>query len=261
MICVFDCETIPDAELLRKKFDLQGSDEEVSKQALQRYEQSHGTTFLPHPFHKVVAVSAVLADDFGAFDRVFTSKGESEKEIIGGFLAFIDRYNPKLVTFNGRNFDIPLLMIRALKYNISCPAYFEQDNQALNKTKWDNYRSRFSETFHIDLMDVLGNYGAVRNLSLDVLCQMAGIPGKFDVSGDQVMELFYAGEQEKIREYCESDVLNTYLLYLKYELLKGNISLGDYKKILEDMAKKLPQKKSYSDIFLQFFQKETDGNH
>ncbi|NPA63970.1 MAG: 3'-5' exonuclease [Epsilonproteobacteria bacterium] len=259
MICIFDCETIPDPDLLRASFAVEGSDEEVTKRALELYEKESGTTFLPLPFHKIVAISAVIADDFGRFDRVSTIRGENEEEMIGEFLRFIDRHNPRLVTFNGRSFDVPLLLLRALRYNLTCPAYFEQENQQYNKSRWDNYRTRFSETFHLDLLDSLSHYGAVRGMRLDHICQMAGLPGKFDISGGDVVELYYKDELSRIKEYCESDALNTYLLFLKYELLKGNIVLEEYRSILADMIPKLPKDRSYSQVFLEFLQKESDG--
>ncbi len=258
MICVFDCETIPDTELIKKEYSFNEDLDELnlSLKAMSLQEAKNGSTFLPVPYHKVVAISAVIADDFGNFKKVNSIDGENEKEMIENFLNFIDRHNPKLISFNGRGFDIPMLFIRALKYNLSCPAYFEQDNQMLNKTKWENYRSRYSEQFHIDLLEVFGHYGAVRNLKLDTICTMAGVPGKFDVSGDMVLELYYKGEIKKIKEYCESDVLNTYILFLKYEILKGNLTQEDYKAILLQMSDKMPKEKSYSEIFLDFIKNE-----
>ncbi|BCD60721.1 MULTISPECIES: 3'-5' exonuclease [unclassified Nitratiruptor] len=260
MICVFDCETIPDIELIRKNFEVEGEDFEAIHQALQQYEAKAGTTFLPHPYHKVVAISAVFADDFGRFKKVGTFPGDDEKEIIESFLSYIDSKNPKLVSFNGRNFDIPMLLLRAMKYNLSCSAYFEQDNQMLNKSKWENYRSRYSESFHLDLMDVLSNFGAARGLKLDTLCQMAGIPGKFDVDGSQVLQLYYNNDLDKIQEYCESDVINTYLLFLKYELLKGGLSKEEYRDILYRMQEIFPKEKSYSEIFMNYMKKESHGS-
>jgi len=98
-------------------------------------------------------------------------------------------------------------------------------------------------------MDHISEFGAVRGLKLDLLCTMAGIPGKFDVSGDQVHRLWYEDKLDEIKAYCESDVLNTYWLYLKYELLKGNMLLEDYLGYLEEMRQRLPQKRSYTSIF------------
>ncbi len=260
MICIFDCETIPDIALIRQTFDVEGSDYEATLQALAQYEAKSGSSFLPHPYHQVVAISAVFADDYGRFKKVGTFPGESEREILEGFLGYIDRNSPRLVSFNGRTFDMPMLLMRAMRYNLSCGAYFDQDNPSLNKTKWENYRARYSEAFHLDLMDVLGHFGAVRGLKLDTLCQMMGIPGKFDISGEQVLELYYNNELEKIKEYCESDVLNTYFLFLKYELLKGNVTLENYREILVELQDKLPQK-AYKEHFLNYIQRQIDGSN
>ncbi len=260
MICVFDCETVPDASLIRatSQFASEIRDKELSLMAMKEQESKTGSGFLPVPFHQVVAISAVIADDYGRFSKVSSIEGACEKEMIENFLGFIDRYNPRLVSFNGRGFDIPMLFIRALKYNLSCPAFFEQENHSLNKTRWDNYRSRYSEQFHLDLLEVFGHYGAVRGLKLDTVCAMAGVPGKYDVSGDQVLDLYYDGELDKIKEYCESDVLNTYILFLKYELLKGNLTIEDYREFLGLMSAKLPRNRGYYEIFSEFVEKEVN---
>ncbi len=251
MICIFDCETIPDITLAKNQFHISGTDLEISNQAFSLQEEKTGSSFLPVPFHQIVAISAVICNDFGTFEKVSSIEGDDEKEMITNFLRFIDKHNPKLVSFNGRNFDLPMLMIRAMKYNLSCPAFYEKENKTLNKSKWDNYRYRFSDRFHVDLMDHISEFGAVRGLKLDLLCTMMGIPGKFDVSGDQVHNLFYEDKLVEIKEYCESDVLNTYWLYLKYELLKGNLLLEDYLNNLKTMEEKIPKDKSYTQIFSQ----------
>jgi predicted PolB exonuclease-like 3'-5' exonuclease len=105
-------------------------------------------------------------------------------------------------------------------------------------------------------MDHLGDFGAARGIRLDHACAMAGLPGKYDVHGDQVMELYFAGELEKIREYCESDVLNTYWLFLKYEQLKGNLTCKDYQRALELMASGLPKERNYAPVFNLSIEKE-----
>lgn len=258
MICVFDIETIPDTKLLQDIYDYKGSDKEIAQEAIKEQEAKSGSGFLPHTFHKIVAISAVIADEFGTFRKVNSMEGANEKELISDFLKFLDSHNPKLISFNGRSFDMPLLMIRALKYNLTCKAYFEVENRELNKNKWENYRSRYSDRFHIDLMDSLSEFGAVRGLKLDHLCTMSGLPGKYDVSGDQVMELYFNEELQKIKEYCESDVLNTYWLYLKYELLKGNVTSEDYLRNLTIMSEKLEKPKAYTAIFQEAIQKELE---
>lgn len=253
MICIFDCETIPDIELVKKEFDLSGNDKEVVKKAFEIQEAKSGSSFLPIAFHRVVSISAVITDDefnfikVGSFPKGLTDT--EEVDILSGFLGFIDSQKPKLVSFNGNGFDLPMLFLRAMKYNLSCKAFFNSD-------KWEGYRSRYSEKKNLDLLDSLAHFGAVRGLKLDTICSMAGIPGKFDVSGDQVYELHFAGELNKIIEYCESDVINTYLVMLKYEILKGSLKLKNYKSILNGFLEKLPKNKSYSEVFSDFAKNE-----
>jgi 3'-5' exonuclease len=255
MICVFDCETIPDATLIRHTLGIEGNDLEISKKAIELQEQKSGSGFLPHPYHQVVSIAAVIADEYGYFKKVGSFPRDvpspHEKELLESFLGYLDTHQPKLISFNGRGFDLPMLFLRAMKYNLTCPAYFETDNPQHGKSKWENYRQRYSERFHVDLLDSLGHFGAVRTLKLDVVCSMVGLPGKYDVSGDQVMDLYYTGEQTKICEYCESDVLNTYWLYLKYELLKGNLSLTEYGDIVHAFSQQIPAGKSYSEVFVE----------
>ena len=96
-------------------------------------------------------------------------------------------------------------------------------------------------------------------MKLDSLCTALGLPGKYDVSGDQVLELYYDAKQDKIDEYCQSDTLNTYLLFLKYELLRGKIRKEDYANYLANMQKFLNEKcdkMSYTPVFSEFIDDE-----
>lgn len=253
MICIFDCETVPDVELVKKEFGVSGTDLEVINQAFVLQKEKSGTSFLPIVFHKVVTISAVITDDnfnflrVGSFPKDLTDR--NEVDILKNFLDFINAQKPKLVSFNGNGFDLPMLFLRAMKYNLSCKAFFNSD-------KWEGYRSRYSEKKNLDLLDSIAHFGAVRGLKLDTICAMSGIPGKFDVAGNQVHELFYADKLNEIIDYCESDVLNTYWVMLKYEILKGNLSLIDYKSILEGFLEKLPKNKNYSEIFTNFMNNE-----
>ena len=251
-ICVFDCETIPDANLIRKIYGIDGSDEDVSVQAMALQKEASGSEFLPVMFHRVVAISAVMADEYGKFLKVSTMEGKDEREIIAKFLKFINDYNPRLVSFNGRGFDLPMLMVRAMRYNLNAAAYYESENKELNKNKWENYRARYSPKFHLDLLDFISDFGSVRGLKLDTLCASLNLPGKYDVHGDQVLELYYAGELDKINEYCESDVLNTYWLFLKFELLQANILQDDYINHLNVMSEFLAKNcahRGYTEVF------------
>lgn len=265
MICVFDIETVPDFELLQNQYGYSGSAIEICQQAFLEQKEKSGSEFLPIAFHRVISIAAVFCDDFGRFERVgvfgrkpeIPSDEEIEKRTIGEFLKWFNKTNPKLVSFNGRGFDIPALMLRAMKYNLESLAYYEQDNTQYNKNKWENYRQRYSERFHTDLLDSLGHYGSVRGLKLDDVASLCGLPGKYDVSGGDVYKLYYENNAlQQIDEYCQSDVLNTYWVYLKYEILKGNLSLEDYVGILQDWCEKLPKDRGYTPIFVEAIHKE-----
>ncbi|HEG8101070.1 TPA: ribonuclease H-like domain-containing protein, partial [Campylobacter jejuni] len=109
-ICVFDCESVPDVELIRKTLGFEGSDLEVSLKALQWQKEQSGNEFLPLPYHKIISICAVLSDNFGKFIKVNKIDGQNEKEMIANFFNFIENYEPKLVSFNGKNFDMPVLV-------------------------------------------------------------------------------------------------------------------------------------------------------
>ena len=134
-ICVFDCETVPDTALLRKIYGYEGSDAEVARQAFAVQKAASGSEFLPVMFHRVVAISAVMADEYGKFLRVSTMKGANEHEILNKFIGFVNSHNPRLVSFNGRGFDLPMILTRAMKYNVSFPSFYEVENKELGKGK------------------------------------------------------------------------------------------------------------------------------
>ncbi len=231
----------------------------LSLRAMEIFKEKTGSEFLPVCFHRVVSISAVMADGFGRFLRVSTLDGDNERDKIAKFLAFIEDFNPRLVSFNGRGFDLPMIMARAMCYDLSAAAYFETNDRDNNKSKWENYRSRYDGRFHLDLLDHISDFGAVRGLKLDHICASVGLPGKYDVHGDQVLQLYYGGEQAKIDEYCRSDVLNTYWLFLKYELLRGKITKDDYLNYIAVMGEFLQKEcagMSYTPVFCDFIERE-----
>lgn len=249
-ICIFDCESIPDSELIRKCFGFEGSDLEVSLKALELEREKSGSEFLALPFHKIVSICAVISNSFGRFIKVNKIGGEDEKTMIANFFDFIEKHKPRLVSFNGKNYDMPLLILRALKYNIKAASYLDTQTD-----KWNNYKTRFSELKHCDLFESLG---ALKGLGLDTLCLMTDLPGKYDMNGDLVMKLYYENQLEKIHEYCESDTLNTYMLFLKYEFIKGNLNENDYVDFLNLMKEYLSEKKSHR-AYLEVFTKACEN--
>ncbi len=258
-ICVFDCETIPDVELLKKVYDYEGEALEVCEKAFNAQKESSGNEFLPHCFHKIVTIAALIVDhDYNMIKIGCFEQGKEEESIVGSFLRYLNSKQPRLVSFNGKFFDMPVILLRALKYNISAFAFFETNNIALNKDKWENYRSRYSERFHLDIFDCLGHFGAAaKGLKLHTLALMNNMPGKYDISGSEVCNLYYAGDMQRIDNYCEADVLNTYWLFLKYEMLCGHIMPESYMQYLRCMQEKIAQK-PYADVFHKAIEAEIE---
>ncbi len=218
----FDIETVPDVEFGRKVMGLSGlSDEDIATAMTFKRQQATGSDFLPLHQHRVVAISVALrtGDSF----RVWSLGDEDadEAEIVGRFFDGIQRYTPNLVSWNGGGFDLPVLNYRALKHGVQAPIYWEVgDND--REFKWNNYQSRFHWR-HVDLMDVLAGFNPRANAKLDEIASLLGFPGKLGMSGDKVWGKFLDGGIREIRDYCETDVLNTWLVYLSFERLRGNL--------------------------------------
>ena len=238
---VFDIETIPDLEAGRRLYDLDGlSDADIAKVMFhKRREQTGDSEFLRHHLHRVVAISAVLRH--GDSLRVW-SLGEpdsDEAELIRRFFDGIDKFTPTLVSWNGGGFDLPVLHYRALRHGIAAPRYWDTGDDDRD-FKWNNYLSRYHAR-HTDLMDVLAGYQPRATAPLDEIAQILGLPGKLGMHGSQVWDQFQAGRIGDIRDYCETDVLNTYLIYLRFELIRGNLEQGaweqEVRRVRELLAK------------------------
>jgi predicted PolB exonuclease-like 3'-5' exonuclease len=222
----FDIETVPDVEFGRRFWDLDGlSDEDVATAMLFKRQQAAGTDFLPLHQHRIVAISVTFrtADTF----KVWTLGDEDsdEAEIVQRFFDGIERYTPDLVSWNGGGFDLPVLHYRALKNGIRAPRYWEM-GEGDRDFKWNNYLSRFHWR-HVDLMDVIAGFQPRGRASLDQIAVMLGFPGKLGMSGDKVWDTFREGGIKKIRDYCETDVLNTWLVFLRFEFMRGNLDEKD----------------------------------
>jgi predicted PolB exonuclease-like 3'-5' exonuclease len=134
---------------------------------------------------------------------------------VNGFFAYCGKLYPRLVSFNGRGFDLPVLKYRAMKHGVSARWLHQSAN------KWENYTSRYAPNWHCDLGEVLSDYGASARTKMNEVCAALDLPGKTGVDGSKVSDMYDNGEIEGIRRYCETDVLNTYLLYLRYVLHTG----------------------------------------
>jgi predicted PolB exonuclease-like 3'-5' exonuclease len=217
---VFDIETVPDVDSGRRLLSLDGlSDEDVAKAMTFKHLQDSGSEFLPLYQHRIVAISVVLR--MGDSLKVWSlgDVDSSEAELVQRFYDGLETYRPDLVSWNGGGFDLPVLHYRALLHGVQSPRYWEIGDEDRN-FRYNNYLSRFHWR-HIDVMDVLSGFQPRARAGLDAIAVMLGYPGKMGMKGDQVWPSFLNGEIEKIRNYCETDVLNTYLVYLRFQFMRG----------------------------------------
>jgi len=225
---VFDIETIPDAQGLRTLLDLptDATDEDVVNLALHQRRQEKGNDFLPLHLHKICAISCALrqGDQF----RIWTlgDESSSEAEVIQRFFDGIDKYTPQIISWNGSGFDLPVLHYRGLMHGINAGRYWDlgEDDRDF---KWNNYISRYHMR-HLDLMDVMAMYSPRANAPLDDLAKLCGFPGKLGMDGSKVWDAFKAGKLKDIRDYCETDVANTHLVYLRFQLMRGHLTQAAY---------------------------------
>jgi 3'-5' exonuclease len=228
-ILVFDIETIPDIVGIRKLQELDNSmsDADVAELVFQRRrQQTNGSDFLPLHQHRVIAISCVMRADDGLKAWTIGKADAPEKEIIQRFFDGIERYMPQIVSWNGGGFDLPVLHYRSLIHGVVAPKYWDMGDDDRD-FKWNNYISRYHSR-HLDLMDLLALYQARANAPLDDLAQLCGFPGKLGMDGSQVWNAYQRGEIEAIRNYCETDVMNTYLVFMRYQLMRGAVSAVGY---------------------------------
>ncbi|MBP7711057.1 MAG: 3'-5' exonuclease [Gammaproteobacteria bacterium] len=221
-VLAFDIETVPDVDAGRRLYGLEGlPDDQVGRAMFHLRHQESGSDFLRHPLHRVVAISVALRDR----DRFrLWSLGDlesPERDLVHRFFDGIERYTPTLVSWNGLGFDLPVLHYRSLLHGVAAPRYWETGEEDPG-FRWNNYLSRFHQR-HTDLMDVLSAYQGRAAAPLEVVATLLGLPGKMGQSGAQVWDRYLAGDLAGIRDYCELDVLNTYLVYLRLELVRGRL--------------------------------------
>lgn len=224
---VFDIETVPDIEGGRRIYGLEGLSDASTAQAMfhLRMEKT-GNDFLAHHLHRIIAISVV----FRCTDQLKVwSLGDidsDESELLRRFFDGIDRYRPTLVSWNGGGFDLPVIHYRALRHSIDAPRYWDVGDDQ-REFRFNNYLNRF-HWLHTDLMDVLSGYQGRAVAPLNEIATLLGFPGKMGMDGSKVWEAYQAGNLAGIRDYCETDVLNTYLVYLRFEFLRGHLSAEAY---------------------------------
>jgi hypothetical protein len=225
---VFDIETIPDIAGLRRLHRLPAAlaDADVLAWATQQRRVATGGDFMPLHLQRVVAIACALRE--GNAFRVWAlgEVSDPEPELIRRFYDGIDRYTPQLVSWNGSGFDLPVLNYRALMHGVTAARFWDWGDDDRD-FRYNNYLNRY-HTRHLDLMDALAMYQPRGFAGLDAMARLSGFPGKLGMGGAEVHAAYQAGRRDEIRRYCEADVMNTYLLYLRFQQLRGTLSAGQY---------------------------------
>lgn len=239
-LIVFDIETVPDVAGGRRLYGLDGLDDADAARAMRqkRRQETGGDDFLRLHLHRVVAVSVVVRE-VGRPPRVTSigSAEDGEGELVRRFFEGIDRWTPTLVSWNGGNFDLPVLHYRALLHGVTAARYWEMGDRD-REFRYNNYLNRF-QWRHIDLMDVLAGYTLRAVAPLHEIATLLGFPGKLGMDGGKVWDAWQAGDIQGIRHYCETDVLNTYLIYLRFELMRGRLDGASYRSECEGLRQVL----------------------
>jgi len=227
-ILAFDLETVPDIDGLRKLRPQWAAldDRALAAQAMSERRERTGSDFLPLHLHRVLAIGCAFRDDSGFRVRSLGSAGDAEPKLIGDFFRLIDRYAPQLVSWNGGGFDLPVLQYRALIHGVPARRYWDQGEDD-REARYSNYMNRY-HLRHVDLMDVLSRYQGRAAAPLDDVARLAGFAGKLGMDGSQVWDAYCDGQLERIRAYCETDVVNTYLLYCRFRRIRGQLDDSGY---------------------------------
>jgi predicted PolB exonuclease-like 3'-5' exonuclease len=252
---VFDIESVADGPLVSQvKYPgegLSGAD------AIARYRaeliEASGKDFIPYTFQLPISVvAAKVAADYSLIDVVALDEPEFRPHVITEhFWRGWEGYRrPTLVTFNGRTFDLPLMELAAFRYGLEVPGWFN-----INDRSWEQNRSRYNTNAHLDLHDVLTNFGASRfNGGLNLAANLLGKPGKMEVQGHMVQDLFDQQKLAEINDYCRCDVLDTYFVFLRVSVMLGRLTLAREQELVSHAKLWLTEREEQTPAFAQYLE-------
>jgi 3'-5' exonuclease len=214
-LIVWDIETVPDLKGFAAANGHDAKSEDEVRAAM-------GDKFPKHICHSIVCIGALVAHREDGRWTV-TALGaphvgeRSERALISSFVVRIAELAPQLVTFNGSSFDLPVLRYRAMVHGVAAPGLSSRQ-----------YFNRYTEDA-VDLCDVLSSFSPQGKVTLHELCRVMGLPGKPDgISGADVDTFYRSGRIREIAEYCETDAVNTYRVWLRYELFRVRLSTAEF---------------------------------
>ncbi|MFM8218415.1 MAG: 3'-5' exonuclease [Planctomycetaceae bacterium] len=227
---IFDCEAVADGDLIRR---IRYPHESHSPaEAIARFrketaaERTDGKDILPVTYMLPISVAIAKVDGHGRLlDLVTLDSPRYRPEVIArNFWQGWQHYKrPTLVSFNGRGYDLPLLELAAFRYGYPVPAWFNSDAKT-----YDQSRNRYNSLAHLDLSDLISNFGAYRIAGgLNLLANLIGKPGKTGVDGSKVQDMYFEGQLQEINDYCRCDVLDTYFVFLRSRVLTGKMTLEE----------------------------------
>lgn len=240
-IVTIDFETVPDLSMVPAVTgESLPDDQNVRRDALLRYmaekfkkpvaEMDIDDVFAPLPMHKIVAASTLISainrngqwESHYTIGHIGTMISDDERTILATLVDWFQKNSVRFVTFSGRSFDLPLLKYRCAYHGIPYPSYWTVGD------KYNNYESRYSAAWHADVMDLFSGFGSARFSKLREIAVGCRLPGKILGTGRDVWRMWVEGRTKDLQGYAELDVLSTYLCYLRWQLLKGVLSLQGY---------------------------------
>lgn len=240
-LLVFDIETIPCVETASRLLHLNdNTPDDIIRQKLAEYhlEITNGQNSFPRqPFHKVVCISFLLCEiETGEQGESYTIKElktggrneETETEILEKFCTFLQKYKPRIVSFNGKTFDLPVIQYRSMMHKIPCPWLYSKEMSY-----------KFNHEPHCDLIDAFSNFGSSARVKMSEVAALLGVPCKQSGSGNEVLQMYNDGKLQEICNYCEEDVLATYMLYLHYQMHRGILALDVFERNLATAVERM----------------------
>lgn len=252
-VLVFDIETLTDRKSGAHLYDLDLPEADVDAALAKLRRQEAGSDFQRLPLHEIVCISGLWLNEKGQMKLFsFSQEQYTEREILQKFLSIFDKRYPTLVSWNGSQFDLPVILYRTMYHGLSAPSLFDQ-GEIDNQKRYNNYQNRYHQR-HVDLMDVMAMFNGRNFQKLDDIAHLLGFPGKRGLPGYHIPKYVAEGQWLELTSYCEGDVLNTWLVFLRWVLLKGLISPQDHHSWIQQTIhylKSQPQHTEFLQVWCQ----------